>query len=66
MDRWGFELNLYNVQEMEALLQAISLQPRSIASDFDFPKGDYRAIAAENERQDDGSRQIIEEMVVSM
>ena len=41
MDHWGFEVNIYNVPDLEAFLQAILLLPRSITSDFNFPKWHY-------------------------
>ena len=41
MDQWGFEVNLYNVPNLESFLQAILLIPRSVTSDFNFPKWHY-------------------------
>ena len=41
MDEWGFEVNLYNVSDLESFLQAVILVPRSITSDFNFPKWHY-------------------------
>lgn len=41
MDKWGFEVNLYNVPDLESFLQAALLMPRSITSDFNFPKWYY-------------------------
>jgi hypothetical protein len=41
MDHWGFEVNIYNVPDLEAFLQAALLLPRSITSDFNFPKWFY-------------------------
>jgi hypothetical protein len=41
MDRWGFETNIYNVPDLEAFLRAVLLAPRSITSDFNFPKWHY-------------------------
>ena len=41
MDQWGFEVNIYNVPDLEAFLQAVLLLPRSITSDFNFPKWHY-------------------------
>jgi hypothetical protein len=40
-DEWGFEVNIYNVPDLEAFLQAVLLIPRSITSDFNFPKWHY-------------------------
>ena len=41
MDQWGFEVNIYNVPDLEAFLQAVLLMPRSITSDFNFPEWHY-------------------------
>lgn len=41
MDRWGFDVNIYNVPDLESFLQAVLLLPRSITSDFNFPKWRY-------------------------
>lgn len=41
MDRWGFEVNIYNVPDLESFLKAALLLPRSITSDFNFPKWNY-------------------------
>ncbi len=41
MDKWGFEVNIYNVPDLESFLQAVLLMPRSITSDFNFPKWHY-------------------------
>ena len=41
MDQWGFEVIIYNVPDLEAFLQAVLLLPRSITSDFNFPKWHY-------------------------
>jgi len=38
---WGFEVNIYNVPDLEGFLQAAVLLPRSITSDFNFPKWRY-------------------------
>lgn len=40
---WGYDVNIYNVPDLEAFLQATLLTPRSVTSDFDFPKWDLRA-----------------------
>jgi hypothetical protein len=34
---WGFDLNVYNVPDLEDFLQAVLLLPRSVTSDFNFP-----------------------------
>ncbi len=41
MDQWGFEVNIYGVPDLESFLQAVLLMPRSITSDFNFPKWYY-------------------------
>ncbi len=41
MDKWGFEINIYNVPDLESFLQTVLLMPRSITSDFNFPKWHY-------------------------
>jgi hypothetical protein len=37
----GFDVNIYNVPDLDAFLQAILLMPRSITSYFNFPKWFY-------------------------
>jgi FMN phosphatase YigB (HAD superfamily) len=41
MREWGLEVNVYAVPDLEAFLKAVLLQPRSITSDFNFPKWQY-------------------------
>ncbi|MFQ5944421.1 MAG: FAM151A/B family protein [Anaerolineales bacterium] len=41
MDQWGYEVNIYNVPDLEAFLQAVLLLPRSVTSDFNFPQWQY-------------------------
>ena len=41
MDGWGFDINIYNVPDLESFLQAVLQQPRSVTSDFNFPKWHY-------------------------
>ena len=41
MSTWGLEVNIYNVPDLEAFLQAVLLMPHSITSDFNFPKWHY-------------------------
>jgi hypothetical protein len=41
MDEWGFEVNLDQVVDLEAFLQAVLLSPHSITSHFNFPKWSY-------------------------
>ena len=38
MDSWGFDANIYNVPDLASFLQAVLQQPRSVTSDFNFPK----------------------------
>jgi hypothetical protein len=60
MDRWGLEVNIYNVPDLEAFLQAVLLMPRSITSDFNFPKWRYygRGSGQEGERFEYSLRKI--------
>ncbi len=41
MDRWNLDVNIYDIPDLEAFLQAVLLVPRSITSDFNFPKWNY-------------------------
>ena len=41
MDGWGFDVNIYNVPDLQSFLEAVLLIPRSITSDFNFPKWHY-------------------------
>ena len=41
MDQWDYEVNIYNVPDLEAFLQAVLLLPRSVTSDFNFPQWQY-------------------------
>ena len=41
LESWGYEVNIYEVLDLEAFLQAILLLPRSLTSDFNFPKWYY-------------------------
>ncbi len=38
---WSFEVNIYEVPDLEAFLQAALLLPRSLTSDFNFPSWHY-------------------------
>lgn len=40
-EEWGYEINVYNVPDLESFLKAVLLLPRSITSDFNFPKWHY-------------------------
>ncbi len=35
---WGYEVNIYNVPDLEAFLEATLLLPASVTSDFNFPQ----------------------------
>jgi len=41
LDKWGFDVNIYNVPDLESFLKAVLLLPRSITTDFNFPKWHY-------------------------
>ena len=41
LDKWGFETNIYNVPDLASFLRAVLLLPKSITSDFNFPKWQY-------------------------
>lgn len=41
LDAWGLKINIYDVPDLEAFLQATLLGPVSITADFNFPKWQY-------------------------
>ena len=41
MDLWGYQVNIYDVPDLENFLQAVLLLPRSVTSDFNFPQWNY-------------------------
>jgi phosphoglycolate phosphatase-like HAD superfamily hydrolase len=41
LDRWGYEVNLYAVPDLEQFLRAALMLPRSITADFNFPEWHY-------------------------
>jgi len=41
LGEWGFAVNIYDVPDLESFLRAVLLLPRSITSDFNFPKWHY-------------------------
>jgi len=41
VDRLGFDVNIYNLPDLESFLRAVLLMPRSITADFNFPKWHY-------------------------
>jgi len=38
---WGMEVNIYNVPDLPAFLQAVTLLPKSVTADFNFPEWHY-------------------------
>ncbi|MDK1119489.1 MAG: DUF2181 domain-containing protein [Anaerolineae bacterium] len=38
MDKWEYEVNIYNVPDLESFLQAVYMLPCSVTSDFNFPQ----------------------------
>ena len=51
LQNWGFDVNIYNVPDLEAFLQAALLLPKSITSFFNFPKWFYTGSPDEYEQQ---------------
>ncbi len=51
LQNWGFDVNIYNVPDLEAFLQAVLLLPKSITSFFNFPKWFYTGSPDEYEQQ---------------
>lgn len=41
LDYWGYDINIYNVPDLESFLKAVLLLPASITSDFNFPQWSY-------------------------
>ena len=41
MDKWGFQVNIYKVPDLNSFLEAVLLMPRSITTDFNFPQWHY-------------------------
>ena len=41
LDKWGFDVNIYNVPDLKSFLRAVLLEPRSITSDFNLPNWHY-------------------------
>ena len=41
VERWGFNINLYDVPDLEAFLRAALMLPRSLTADFNFPAWQY-------------------------
>ena len=38
---WGFDMNIYNVPDLDGFLRAVLLRPRSTTADFNFPTWHY-------------------------
>lgn len=38
LDAWGHEVNIYDIPDLEAFLEAVVLLPCSVTSDFNFPR----------------------------
>ncbi len=51
IQNWGYDVNIYNVPDLEAFLQAALLLPRSITSYFNFPKWFYKGIWEEGDKR---------------
>jgi hypothetical protein len=60
MDRWNFEVNIYDVPDLEAFLQAVLLMPRAITSHFNFSKWHYygRGLSHNGLRAESPSEQV--------
>ena len=41
MDLGRYDVNIYNVPDLESFLQAVYMLPRSVTSDFNFPQWNY-------------------------
>jgi hypothetical protein len=41
LDRWGHDVNLYAVENLDDFLRAVLLLPRSVTADFNFPEWHY-------------------------
>ena len=39
--KWGYEVNFYNVPDLEGFLEAVVLLPCSVTADFNFPQWNY-------------------------
>ena len=61
LDRWGYEVNIYDVPDLEAFLQAALMLPRSLTADFNFPA--WRYFGRRAREQDDPRRHALHEVV---
>ena len=52
VERWGFEINLYDMPDIEAFLRAALMLPRSLTADFNFPAWQYYGRGSGEERVD--------------
>ena len=41
MEEWGYQVNIYNVPNLDTFLRAVLMLPSSITSDFNFPQWNY-------------------------
>jgi hypothetical protein len=41
LDRWGHEVNIYAVENLDQFLRAVMFLPRSVTADFNFPEWHY-------------------------
>lgn len=41
LETWGYEVNIYDIPDLETFLQAALLLPRSLTADFNFPAWNY-------------------------
>jgi len=41
LDRWNYEVNIYNPRHLDEFLRAVLLLPRSVTADFNFPQWHY-------------------------
>ena len=46
LENWGYEVNIYNVPDLESFLKAALLLPTSLTADFDSPSWPYRTTLA--------------------
>ena len=46
LENWGYEVNIYNVPDLESFLKAALLLPTSLTADFDSPSWPYRTVSA--------------------
>lgn len=51
LQNWGYDVNIYNVPDLEAFLQAALLVPTSLTSFFNFPKWFYAGRGEEADRR---------------